>query len=393
MGSRRIDPGTAIAVLGVAGFGFLAAVIGQFAWFDAWVASSMEVLRGCGGHPIVRTLTDAAPVVAILVVALAVAVGWRRGLEPRELLVPLMLLTVALLQVQAFKILFERDRPGILPWQEAGGLAYPSGHVANLFLCAVTAGTLMLRGVSQRAYHVAGWTLAAVFVGGVAATRLYLGRHWATDVAGAILLGIAFCGVVTAARPRRPRLLGACLAVELLGLYLAEAAGGRVHLPAPTTLAVTAHDGPAPLRGYRLSRVADGVWTRRSVRIGGRFVRLDVSEIEFAVPEGLVEPSILKMIALPLQPAAGSECAFVRLEVDGKEYWRRPMKRRWRTLAFPLPALGAGPHTIRLTFDPTRQPGSVHTIALHALSLETASSALAITPAAPAVRERATAAN
>jgi undecaprenyl-diphosphatase len=393
MSPRRIDPGTAVAVLGLVGFGLIAAFVGRFAWLDAWVASWMDVLRGCEGHPSVRTLTDAAPAVSGLVVALAVLVGRRRGLGARELLVPLVLLAVALLQVQGLKTVFERDRPGILPWQVAGGVAYPSGHVANLFLCAVTAGVLMLRGVESRAYRTAGWVLAAAWVGGVAATRLYLGRHWMTDVAGALLLGVAFLGVTIAARPRRPRLVGACVALELLGLHLSAAAGGRVHLPAPTTLATAAHDGPAPLRGYRLERVAEGVWTRRPADIGGRFVRLDTSEIHFAVPDGLVEPSILKMVALPLRPAAGSRCAFVHLEIDGEEHWHRPLKRRWRTTAFPLPALGSGPHTIRLTFDPPRRRGSVATVALHALSLETASGALAIVPAARAMRERASATN
>jgi hypothetical protein len=289
------------------------------------------------------------------------------------------------------KTLFERDRPGIPPWQVSNSVAYPSGHVANLVLCAVTAGVL-LRVVERRVLRLTGVLLAVAYVAVVAATRLYLGRHWLTDVVGALLLGIAFLGVVTAARPRRARLLGTCVAIQLVGLYLAEAAGGRVHLPAPTTIAKTADDGPAPLRGYRLERVAEGVWTRRPADVGGRMVRLDDDELELGVPDGLAERSVLKLIALPLRSAEGSECGFVRLAIDGQEYWHRPLKRRWRTLAFPLPALAPGPRTIRLTFDPARERGDVATVALHALSLEAASGGLAITPVASVDHQRATAA-
>jgi len=384
----RLDPGRAVACLALGAFGLLAALLGRLERLDARVVSWAEAIRGCEGHAAVQTLTDAAPEISAVAVVLAVAVGWRRAPSVAAVLVPLALLGAALLEVQALKLLFERDRPGIPGFQEAGGTSYPSGHVANAALCMVTAGILVLRGVRPAGVRPALVALGVAYVAAVAATRVYLGRHHATDVVGAALLGIAFWAVMQARPLRRPRLVATLVGLQLLGTYLATWAGGRVHLDAPTTYADARPDQPRTLRGYRLARVTNGELNRGVAGRGLRRVHLAGTDLHLTVRDGLDEPAILKMTALPLRPADGSDCAWVDLAVDGRVLVRRPLKQRWRTLAFPLPVLDAGPHTLHLAFTDGERPGGGPRVALRALALETASRSLALAPPMEATRAR-----
>src|SRR5262249_24748354 len=157
-------------------------------------------------------------------VLLGTIVAYRRGRRAHDILITLGLLTVALLQVQALKVFFERDRPGIVPWAVAGGAGYPSGHVANAAICAVAAYVLMFRGRTAPALRAAAIAAGTAYVVAIGYARIYLGRHWVTDVLGAILLALAFWGVTFARAPRWPRVVAALFALQFLGLYLSAAA-------------------------------------------------------------------------------------------------------------------------------------------------------------------------
>jgi undecaprenyl-diphosphatase len=369
---RRLDTGALVAGLAFVAYVALAASLARLEWLDAWTASWFEVLRGCEGHRIVRTLSDASPWISLAALALAVVLAVRRGLAPREIVLPLVLLGIGLLEVQALKVICERDRPGIPPWQVSSGHAFPSSHVTGAALLAVTAVILFCRGARGRGRWIAATALGATYVLAVAATRLYLGRHWATDVVGAVLLGIAFAGVVAARPPAAPRLVGALVGLQLLGVFMAVEAGGRIHLPAPTMLAEAGDDGPAPLRGYRLARVLDGnASVPKKAERGGRIVALADGEATIDVPAGLVRPAVMKLVAFPHAPAAASACAWVDVSVDGTPIARRALKRRWRALAFALPAFAPGPRVVRLRFDPPA-------VRLRALSLETRAGGIAM---------------
>lgn len=77
--------------------------------------------------------------------------------------------------------------------------SFPSGHTLNAVVIAgVTAYLLVLRQHSKRAraLTILG---AAVFALLMAATRVYLGHHWVTDVAVAWTLGLAWLALVITA--------------------------------------------------------------------------------------------------------------------------------------------------------------------------------------------------
>lgn len=86
-----------------------------------------------------------------------------------------------------------RHRPPVADWAgAAGGPSFPSGHttVATLFAlsCAWTLAARVPAGWPRRAL----WAGAAVYAAAVGWSRVWLGVHWPTDVAGAWLLGVAW---------------------------------------------------------------------------------------------------------------------------------------------------------------------------------------------------------
>ncbi|GGU22173.1 YegS/Rv2252/BmrU family lipid kinase [Nocardioides albus] len=134
----------------------------------------------------------------IVGVALLVAAGLFRK-YPRAAVYVLGVVVVTLVVRRGVVLLVDRDRPWwqLTPWFHDSP-SYPSGHATGI---AVLAGVIAVvvtmfvrrRGIRRLAY--AGLTLMVVLV---AADRVFLGRHYPSDVlggivfaAGAVLLGMA----------------------------------------------------------------------------------------------------------------------------------------------------------------------------------------------------------
>jgi 2-polyprenyl-6-hydroxyphenyl methylase/3-demethylubiquinone-9 3-methyltransferase len=85
-----------------------------------------------------------------------------------------------------------RPRPPIEDWAAvAGGPSYPSGHTTTATLFAVLcAWAFAQRAGSTRARVIVG--AAAVFALAVGWSRVWLGVHWPSDVAGGLLYGVAW---------------------------------------------------------------------------------------------------------------------------------------------------------------------------------------------------------
>lgn len=119
----------------------------------------------------------------------AIAVLYLRG--RRVLAVRLAVAFAAATLVEVALKLFLPVPPLPLEYLRSGGEdliiqlpnPYPSGHVLrSVFL----AGVLVLLRPTR-----AAWTAAGAFVLAMAVTRIYLGVHWASDVLGGALLGLA----------------------------------------------------------------------------------------------------------------------------------------------------------------------------------------------------------
>ncbi|MBC7373260.1 MAG: bifunctional DedA family/phosphatase PAP2 family protein, partial [Frankiales bacterium] len=173
------------------------------------------LLRLLAGHrtalltALARTATFLGSVPMVLLVAALVAVAlWRRDRWSAALLVVAVVGSGAL--TFAAKLLVHRDRPA-LPLAIDGsesGFAFPSGHsLTSLVLYASLAYLLVTRGRSRPGWlRVVGVTLLLLVPVAVGASRVYLGYHWLTDVAGSwTLAALWLTAVVTADRLLRGR--------------------------------------------------------------------------------------------------------------------------------------------------------------------------------------------
>lgn len=92
---------------------------------------------------------------------------------------------------QAFKFGLALPRP---EWLQAplDSFAYPSAHTSNTTLFMALGASFLAQ---QLPYHRRPWVyaLAAVPIGLMGLSRLYLGVHWPTDVLGGVLLGLGVC--------------------------------------------------------------------------------------------------------------------------------------------------------------------------------------------------------
>ena len=126
----------------------------------------------------------------VLTMLLAISLFVRNHRRAAYLAVGVMLVTSLL--TTTLKVAIGRDRPSWQdPQQLLTSLSFPSGHtsaiVAFTGLCAVFVHMLVRRpGLRRLAY--AGLALVAVVVG---VDRVLLGRHYPTDVAGGVLVGLA----------------------------------------------------------------------------------------------------------------------------------------------------------------------------------------------------------
>jgi|GEM_PF-1908135 len=88
-----------------------------------------------------------------------------------------------------------RPRPEHLGIVEAGGFSYMSGHA---YVCTAAFGFfayLLCRGITRPGRRIALVVFTVVFLGLIGYSRIYLGVHYASDVAAGFLLGIAWIAV------------------------------------------------------------------------------------------------------------------------------------------------------------------------------------------------------
>jgi undecaprenyl-diphosphatase len=127
----------------------------------------------------------------VLVPVVVIAAGlllWRRRLELAALVVVAWAGAIAVYNVT--KPIVDRQRPpASIRLSTAAGASFPSGHatqsLATYAALAIVVALLCRRG------RVIGWVAAGLVVVAVGWSRVYLGMHWATDVAS----GWLFAGV------------------------------------------------------------------------------------------------------------------------------------------------------------------------------------------------------
>ncbi|HWR81179.1 MAG TPA: bifunctional DedA family/phosphatase PAP2 family protein [Pseudomonas sp.] len=140
--------------------------------------------------------------VQMLAGALLVLMLWLFGQRRTALFAASSLLVTALV-ASLLKLFFQRPRPDVLI-EPLASFSLPSGHSSAAFAFFLLLGVLAGRGQPPR-WRVTWLLLAAMPAAAVAASRVYLGVHWPTDIlAGGLLAGGVCAACLALAQRRHP---------------------------------------------------------------------------------------------------------------------------------------------------------------------------------------------
>jgi membrane-associated phospholipid phosphatase len=145
----------------------------------------MKAATALGSARLMWTVAAIAAVVAYL--------SSRRTLLPQ---VPLVAMLGGSILNNLGKALTDRPRPLIRPLVDAGGSSFPSGHATIAAVLFTALALVMARGLPGW-WKAAVWAASIAAIALVAATRVYLGVHWLSDVIVGAGIGIAWalwCG-------------------------------------------------------------------------------------------------------------------------------------------------------------------------------------------------------
>jgi undecaprenyl-diphosphatase len=159
--------------------------------WDEPIARWVEAHRTAGLDDLFRTFSRLGSTVPVMVVGTVVGIAaWRRC---RAVGVALIVATFSKPLVEALlKAAVDRDRPDFERLVPGNGPSFPSGHV----MAAMALWGLLPLVVSLYTRRRDVWwgsvAVAATIIGGIAASRVYLGVHWFSDVVGGLLAGAIF---------------------------------------------------------------------------------------------------------------------------------------------------------------------------------------------------------
>jgi membrane-associated phospholipid phosphatase len=139
-----------------------------------------------------------APAMAAVLVLTSVAVVFVVTRRPDQALRLLAIVAIPSLGTDVLKAVVSRARPDIPSLAHVlllhpGGLSFPSGHTS--FASCFALGLIIVAGTKRRPLLLA---VAAVVILATAASRVYLGVHYPSDVLASIVYSMAAVGLVNA---------------------------------------------------------------------------------------------------------------------------------------------------------------------------------------------------
>jgi undecaprenyl-diphosphatase len=142
--------------------------------------------------------------IKFLVLAYVITVGWFVIKKAKSAAVMLTTTMVgAIILENALKFAFHRHRPE--PFFDVGPETYsfPSGHALFSLCFYYTLADLLSERSRGRFGRAALWTGTAVLIAAIGLSRVYLGLHYPSDIAGGYLAGAFLLAVIAFARRLR----------------------------------------------------------------------------------------------------------------------------------------------------------------------------------------------
>jgi undecaprenyl-diphosphatase len=93
--------------------------------------------------------------------------------------------------IEVLKLIFGRPRPTLVPYlTQFTGWSFPSGHALMTTATYATLAAVMCAHLRDQRGRMVIWLMCGTIVGLVSISRMYLGVHYPSDVAGGIVLGL-----------------------------------------------------------------------------------------------------------------------------------------------------------------------------------------------------------
>ena len=182
---RRLLSGAFVSLVGYLALAVFAAQQQLFA-LDHGTRSWVQLLRDEALHLPMEVVTSLGDHVGLIpMVALSIPILWR--VDRRwALALPILMTGAGALQWLA-KAAVARERPNLAPW------GFPSGHVLSLVVFfGLMIYLIAMASRRRRRWRVLACLVAALPVVVVAFSRLYLDKHWLSDLAGGLTIGAAY---------------------------------------------------------------------------------------------------------------------------------------------------------------------------------------------------------
>lgn len=196
-GSRSVKTRAMLLLLGLLAFVLVGWGVGAL-WTAVVGQGDLEIVRALAAHrspaltDLMRAITWAGSAFVLVPLAL-LCCGWfvHSGMS-RQAIAVAVSLGGAMLIAGAVKLLVARPRPPVEHLQAVTGPSFPSGHAMQASAFWLSLALAMGGRGSTRLSTGMRVALASLIAVGVAASRVYLGVHYLSDVIAGLLLGGAW---------------------------------------------------------------------------------------------------------------------------------------------------------------------------------------------------------
>lgn len=335
--------------------------------FDATFASWIEAQRSCAldrfnaglaNWPIITVVTATIGVFAYLYF-------FRRQRD--EVWWGLRAIVSGLFLSELLKTALDRARPSMLP-SAVGGNSFPSGDVVGAVLLAGTLGVLLVRQRCAAWVKILGLIVLIGFVSVVAGQRVYLGRHWLSDVVGSVLLtsGWLCCTLsypAVIAVSRRTLSAYALLLVCYQGFYFLP----QTRFVLPSAIAVKEE----PFLNISFGRLApqaalSGAWGDATDEPTGPITWMRRGEASVTLELPAHQSYQLKLAVRPFVESKAFACFPLEILINQRVVSRLLLSRGWREYALSLDPAWIMPGANVITFrtgdgfpEALSEPGTV----------------------------------